>query len=119
MDITFIGGLFIGALASWGITHWYFKRSSPDQERLYGKLSADVRQAILGDSRERLSVPDLNQLLDDKTIDPTATGDPLPYKACPKCGSFDLQKGEHMNPKRDDLYYVIECKQCGWTDWTQ
>jgi hypothetical protein len=119
MDVTFIAGLILGALASWGITHCYYKRSSVDQERLYGKLSAEVRNAILEDSREKLSIPELNQLLDDKTIARDASGDPLPFKACPRCGSEDLERKEMLDEDHDEMYYAIWCKHCGWGDSTQ
>ena len=119
MDSTFIIGLIIGALASWAITHWYYRRSSNDQERLFGKLSSEVRTAILDDTRSTLTIPELNRLLEDKTIDPEAAGYPLPFKACPKCGSEKLERRECIDPKHDELYYVIQCKECPWNDWTQ
>jgi predicted RNA-binding Zn-ribbon protein involved in translation (DUF1610 family) len=119
MDFTFILGLVLGALASLGITHLYYKRSSVDQELLYRKLSTEVRCAILDDSRENLSIPELNQLLDDKTIDRDTSGHPLPFKACPKCGSEDLERKEVLDERHDEMYYFIGCKQCGWGDSTQ
>lgn len=119
MDATFIIGLIMGALASWAISHWYYRRSSNDQERLFRKLSSEVRTAILDDSRSNLSIPELNRLLEDKTIDPEATGYPLPFKACPKCGSVKLERHEYIDQKHDELYYVIQCKECPWNDWTQ
>lgn len=119
MDATFIAGIVLGALTSWAVTHWYYRRSSNDQERLYSKLSSEVRTAILDDSRETLSIPELNRLLEDKTIDPEASSYPLPFKACPKCGSVKLEHRELYDHKRDEVYYTIRCMECPWNEWTQ
>jgi hypothetical protein len=45
--------------------------------------------------------------------------DPFGLKACPKCGSEKLKGGDYTNYERDDVYFFIECKECGWIDWTQ
>lgn len=120
MDTAFlVTGLVLGALASWMITHNYYRRSSADQKRLYEKLSAEVRDAILDDSRESLSVRELNQLLDDKTVDSEAVDAPLPFKACPKCGSQELDRRDVTDYEHDEMYFYIECKQCKWGEWTQ
>jgi TIR domain len=44
---------------------------------------------------------------------------PLPYNACPSCGSKHLNYSEAIDSKRDDMYYFIECQECGWSDWSQ
>lgn len=66
--MTFILGLALGALFSWLITHCYYKLSSRDQKKIFDKLSNEIRTAILGDSRDKLSIPDLNRLLNEKTF---------------------------------------------------
>jgi hypothetical protein len=45
--------------------------------------------------------------------------DPFGLKACPKCGSTKLKGGTYTDYVRDDVYYFLECKECGWSDWTQ
>lgn len=45
--------------------------------------------------------------------------DPLGLKACPKCGSTKIKGGTYTDYVRDDVYYFLECKECGWSDWTQ
>ncbi len=119
MDIVFFLGLFLGGVISWLLTHLYYRRSSTEQEALYKKLSDDVRKMVLEDPRDSLTVLELNRLLDSKTIDKHRInqGHPLPYKACPKCGSKNLARGE-IN-RADDNYLVISCKDCDWQDWTQ
>jgi TIR domain len=45
-------------------------------------------------------------------------GDPLPYLACPQCASTKLHRDIRFS-STDDEYYVIQCDDCGWYDWTQ
>jgi len=44
---------------------------------------------------------------------------PFGLVACPKCGSDRLKGFSQVDPERDKLYNLIECKECGWNDWTQ
>ncbi len=118
MDIAFVLGLIIGGLISWGITHIYYKKSSKEQETIYNKLSEEVRDAILEDNREKLSVLDLNQILEEKTIDPDSKA-PLPYKVCPKCGSEKLKWDQYNDYNHDDIYFLLKCDDCGWGEVTQ
>jgi hypothetical protein len=39
---------------------------------------------------------------------------PLPYKACPECGSTNLE-GSSCNIQ-DDIVLTIKCKDCGWSE---
>lgn len=116
--ILFIAGAVIGIIASWVIAHAYYKKSFEDQGTLFNKLSEDTRQVILSDKRVSLSIQELNELLEEKTVD-RASDDPLPYIACPKCGSPKLVRRGVEYPNRDDTHYVIYCPLCNWTDWTQ
>ncbi len=115
--ILFILGVVLGGVISWWVSHAYYRKANHDQKRLFDKLSGDVRSAILQDKRDSLSVRDLNELLEKKTIKSPLDGDPLPYKACPKCGSEKLKRQE-INTD-DDNYYVIQCSECQWNEWTQ
>lgn len=63
--ILFLSGLTLGALVSWEFTHAYHKESSA----AFNKLSMEVRQAIIEDDREKLSIIELNDLIREKTID--------------------------------------------------
>ena len=124
--IQFFAGLLIGGLISWGITHWYYVRSSRTQQTVFDKLSSELRDMILADKRSNLSVKDLNELLRDTVIDKTST-DPLPYKLCPKCGSeniyrskdfiVDAEMGDGGIPFHTATpYKTIICDDCGWRD---
>ncbi|NTV67095.1 MAG: toll/interleukin-1 receptor domain-containing protein [Chlorobaculum sp.] len=42
---------------------------------------------------------------------------PFGYRACPQCGSTNLKYAS--NDYCDDIYYVMECLECKWLDWTQ
>lgn len=44
---------------------------------------------------------------------------PLAFKACPLCGSDKLQHSSATDYQHDETYYFIECRDCGWKDWTQ
>ena len=83
--------------------------------RSLGKIAA----AISGNTSEAKLVQRLKKRLDELTIDGDATNDPLPYKRCPQCGSAKLERKSAMDPQRDDMYYFISCKECGWGDWSQ
>ncbi len=109
----------LSAIISWGIAKFYYRRSSVDQNRLWGKFTNELRQILLDDPRTSLSVIELNELLENKTIERAPTGSPLPYKACPKCGSEELERKSSVNQQDDEIYYTIGCKLCGWGEWTQ
>lgn len=63
------------------------------------------------------------RLLQAKLIELTAgnaaSGDPLPYLVCPSCASANLKRSSAVDPVRDDVYYLIDCEDCGWSEWTQ
>jgi len=61
----------------------------------------------------------LKERLHDLTIDHDATNDPLPFKRCPECGKDSFSRRTITDYARDDDYYVIECKSCGWHEWSQ
>jgi hypothetical protein len=56
----------------------------------------------------------LNQLCEKH-----AAEDIFPYMVCPMCASRNLKRTTATDYERDKSYYVIECKDCGWGDWTQ
>jgi hypothetical protein len=38
---------------------------------------------------------------------------------CPRCKSLRLGGGTIIDETHDRLYYIIECIECGWSDWTE
>lgn len=115
--------IVIGIFITWLIAHYYYKRANKDQATLFGKLPSDLRQWILLDKREHLSVKDLNSLIWEKTIDLNSK-DQFPFKVCPKCGSKNLTREPELGVDcdvidREPVYYkfdipAIQCPECGW-----
>ena len=79
----------------------------------------EIAAQICGKPADMETVKRLNQRLDDLTYDSEARNDPLPFIRCPKCGSEDLNRKMATDYKRDENYYIIDCRHCGWSDWTQ
>ncbi|MFH1371919.1 MAG: hypothetical protein ABII09_11635 [Planctomycetota bacterium] len=122
----FIGGIILGGIVSWVIARRFYLLAHQDQKILYNKLSSEIRETILSDKRESITISQLNDLLRKKTLD--ASGDnELPYKICPKCGSDNLTRNKDFvveEESGDDglpfqipiPYKTIECDNCGWKD---
>jgi len=67
---------------------------------------------------ENMTVVKLNGLLKSKTIDENSD-DPLPYFACPICGSTNIERQGACDDEHDEMYYTIRCTDCGWNEWRQ
>ncbi len=46
-------------------------------------------------------------------------GAPLPYKACPECGSTKLRGSSYINYSKDEEYFLLKCRECGWRECSQ
>jgi len=114
-----IVGIIAGAIASWAITHFYYRRSSSDLAIIGRKLSDELKAIILADKRDSLDVAELNELLTKKTIRPGKEGIHR-YVACPKCGSPKLVKGTDYVVDTDEdcrvPYDNVSCQDCGWKE---
>lgn len=122
----FIGGIILGGVVSWVIARRFYLLAHRDQKILYNKLSSEIRETILSDKRESITVSQLNDLLRKKTLDVSGNTE-LPYKVCPKCGSdnlnlnkdflFEEEAGDNGLPFQIPIpYKTIECVDCGWKD---
>ncbi|MHB8881858.1 MAG: hypothetical protein ACYC69_10180 [Thermodesulfovibrionales bacterium] len=118
--ILFLLGLIVGGITSWGVTHAYYRKSSNEQNILFNKLSEEVRDAIMEDKREHLTVLELNELIREKTIDESG-GEAIPYMACPHCGSDDLERTSDVEvdygpegPESGTPYDIVKCPKCNW-----
>jgi hypothetical protein len=122
MDIEVLGIVLTAVVGVTGMaaTHFYHVRGSREQKALLNKLPDAIVAILKEDVREQLSIDELNELIYRKAIDEDAWAkhDPLPYKACPRCGNTDLLRGE-VEGHRDHRYYVIECDKCKWSEWTE
>jgi len=92
-----------------------FKGFSIRTNSALGKVAAQ----ICGTPSEAKIVRRLKERLDELTYDKDATGDPLPYKRCPDCGEDAFDRKTATDPARDEVYYIISCTKCGWSEWTQ
>lgn len=117
-------GLAIGAAISWLLTHVYHLRADRDQKAIYDKMSQELKSAIRDNHRGNLTVADLNDLLKKQTVDET-TADKLPYIACPRCGSrqierlqkaiVDFDAGDDGEPCPSGFpYEAVRCLACDW-----
>jgi len=87
---------------------------------LSGGTSLDeVAAELTGAPRDLEIARRLQAKLLELTASHASGGDPLPYLVCPTCACTELKRGTYEDPSRDDLYYYIECTECGWTDWSQ
>jgi len=109
--------LILGAFLGWLVTHIYARRGGKEQAELFHKLSSELKNVILEDKRESLTVAELNILLTQKTID-SASPEPLPYKRCPKCGSDHLARKQYYDSSNDTVSYNIACTSCKWWEST-
>lgn len=87
---------------------------------LSGDLTLDqVAVELTGEPRDLEIARRLQTKLLELTASHASGGDPLPYLVCPTCASTELKRSTEEDRARDDLYYVVECGHCGWSDWTQ
>lgn len=78
-----------------------------------------IAAKICGLPSEAAVIRRINETLRELTHDADATNDPLPYKRCPECGEDSFNRRTATDYARDNNYYIIECKQCGWSDWSE
>jgi len=118
--LSIIIGIIGGGVIGWIVAHHYFIRANTAQTKLFNKLPDELRDVILEDQREKLSVAELNEILESKTIDKNHKGR-FPYKACPKCGSKKLEIGTDYEVDHNGDNFVrapfelIQCLDCGWS----
>ena len=107
----------LGAVASWAISHYYYRRGNKKRPDWF---SIESIKEILTKHPEDMdwTARQIVNLYNEKIFDSNSS-DPLPFNCCPKCGSEKLEKSTFDDYKRDESYYVISCKECGWSDWTQ
>lgn len=74
---------------------------------------------MLGHPRDIEVAARLQKKINELTEKNTDPHDPLPYLICPTCGSADLNRSSACDTTRDEMYYLIDCTQCNWSDWTQ
>jgi hypothetical protein len=83
-----------------------------------GMSLEEVVAEMTGHPRDVEIAKRLQRKLNELTRRNARDGDPFPELVCPSCGCEDLRRSSATSD-RDDTYYMIECKECGWGDWTQ
>lgn len=109
--------LAVGVLAGWLTTAIYYRKSTRDQRRLIAKIPEEIRTALREDQRNKLTVKELNELMELKTLDKRKRGLEA-FKACPKCGSPNISIREEWEVDSPDSawqFNIVECKDCHWS----
>ena len=86
-----------------------------DDDNPIGMIAAK----IAGLPSEAALIRCMNESLHELTHDADATSDPLPYKRCPECGESSFERRTATDYVRDNNYHIIECKKCGWSNWSE
>jgi len=47
------------------------------------------------------------------------TDDFFGLRFCPRCGSRELEHSQALDVAHDEMYYLVRCGRCDWSDWTQ
>lgn len=79
----------------------------------------EVVAEMTGNPRDVEVAQRLQAKLIELTDSNAASGDPFPYLVCPTCAGTNFKRSTVTDYERDDNYYVINCEDCGWGDWTQ
>ena len=108
-------GIIGGAIASWAITHLYYRRSSKD-------IPEWAKPLI---ERFPISPPTIEQII-DFYHDGLEAGEYFPDHltgrlTCPKCGApaSDFKGWTQADHRTDSMYAIVECPHCGWNDGTE
>ncbi len=106
----------IGIIITWLVTRFYYRLSAKDQKSILNKIPEELKKAIRDDRRELLTVKELNELLEQKTLDKSKDGLDV-FKVCPKCGSAHLNRGKEWyvdGPDQAWQFNILECADCRW-----
>ena len=74
---------------------------------------------IYDDARDELFPRAVVQTYHDIIHDKNSKLNKFHLAMCPQCASSELEERMSVDHKHDEVYYIIECKECGWSDWTQ
>lgn len=77
---------------------------------------ANIIESISGHKPSQDFIRAVVQKYNEIIYNPDLPG-PFPYKACPSCGSTKLKGSSAII--RDDMWFIIECEECGWGTTSQ
>lgn len=106
-----------GAVVSCVVSYYFFRRGNKETPKWF---TVDKIKEIITKKPEDVNwtAKQIVNLYNNKVYS-DASGDPLPFKFCPTCGSDKLKRGSHTDTARDEWYCFVECEECGWSDWSQ
>lgn len=82
-----------------------------------GNTLETVIQVLFGEHRDVEIAQRLQLRLLQLARDNTDARDHFDWIVCPACASANLKRSSAQ--MEDDIYYMIECQDCGRGDWTQ
>lgn len=78
----------------------------------------EIIRAITGHDPSHNFIKAIVKKYHEVIYDPNAK-DPFGIIACPNCGSKRLKGSSYTVYEHDEVYYILACEECGWSDWTQ
>ncbi len=78
----------------------------------------EIVHAVTGNSPSMNFVKAVVEKYHEVIYDNGASG-PFGMKYCPSCGSEKLVFSSALDEAHDEMYYLVKCKDCGYSDWTQ
>lgn len=105
----------LGAMISLAISYHYYKRNSLEKPDWF---SVESIKEILTEHPEDIdwTAKQIVKLYNNKVYDKDSS-DPLAYNCCPRCGSEQLNRSSYHDEERDNLYFLINCENCEWSDY--
>lgn len=78
----------------------------------------EIIRSITGHKPSLNFIKSIVKKYNELIYDPNAK-DTFGIVACPKCGSDRLKGSSNIDYQNGDIYFILACEECGWTDWTQ
>lgn len=79
----------------------------------------DIATELTGNQTDRALAALLQRRLNEVTRGSVDADGMFGILVCPSCGGDDFKRSQTIDYQRDDTYYIIECNECGWGDWTE
>lgn len=111
-SITFF---ILGSSLSWLVLRYYYKLGDKQTPSWF---SLEKIKDILTKNPENIdwTAKQIVNLYNNKISDDSC---PVGYKFCPRCGSDNLDGDTFNDYDADEIYYILSCRDCGWSDCTQ
>lgn len=79
---------------------------------------SEIVRAVTGNAPSSNFIKAIVKKYHEVIYDPNAK-DPFGIVACPRCGSKRLKGSSFTDCEHDEVYFILACEECGWSDWTQ